>query len=329
MKSGEALPSIALVVTGGTIATAGTASLDLATYHETGEKLTAQGLVDRVPEFASVASVHPVEFRRLSSTAITVSDWMELRLVVEALLTTHDGVVIAHGTNTLEETAYFLDLCLSRERPVVVVGAMRPLSALSSDAALNLVRAVQVAGSPDAAGHGVLVVVNEQVFGARDVTKSSSQRTDAFTAPGSGPIGSVDPAGRVLIERRRLRPGPQFDLRPDEDLLRVDIVVSHVGADGALIDAAVAAGARGIVSAGTGAGRPTPQEEDALSRAVDSGVVVCLSSRVPAAQVVPTPGTAAFVAGRGLSPWKARVLLSLALISTSDPDVIQRMFDQA
>ena len=324
-----ALPSIALVVTGGTIGTAGTASLDLAAYHEAGEKVTARSLLDRIPELGSVASVNPVEFRQISSTAITAADWLELRFVVEELLTTHDGVVVTHGTNTLEETAYFLDLCLPRERPVVVVGAMRPLSALSSDAALNVVRAVQVAGAPDTAGDGVLVAFNEQIFLARDVTKSSTQRVDAFTAPGAGPIGSVDAAGQVLIEHRRQRPGPHFELGSITDLPRVDVVVSHAGADGVLIDAAVVAGARGIVSAGMGAGRPTPQEEAALLRAARNGVAVCRSSRVSSGQVVPTPGMAELVAGRGLSPWKARVLLSLALISTNDRNEIQALFDEA
>jgi L-asparaginase len=329
MKSGEALPSIALVVTGGTIATAGTASLDLATYHETGEKLTAQGLVDRVPEFASVASVHPVEFRRLSSTAITVSDWMELRLVVEALLTTHDGVVIAHGTNTLEETAYFLDLCLSRERPVVVVGAMRPLSALSSDAALNLVRAVQVAGSPDAAGHGVLVVVNEQVFGARDVTKSSSQRVDAFTAPGSGPIGSVDPCRPGADRTASAAPGSA--VRPSAR--RGPSQGGHRGVPRrrrrSLDRRRGGCRCPGNRQRGNGGRSPHPAgRRRPLSgcRQRSGGVSVQSGAGRPGG---PDPGTAAFVAGRGLSPWKARVLLSLALISTSDPDVIQRMFDQA
>jgi len=329
MTTGEPRPHIALVATGGTIGTAGTASLDLAAYHEVGEKVSAQGLLDRVPELDSVASVQPVDFRQVSSTAITASDWMELRVLIEALLEAHDGVVVAHGTNTLEETAYFLDLCLPRKRPVVVVGAMRPLSGLSSDAALSLVRAVQVASSPDAAEQGVLVAMNEQIFLARDVTKTSSQRVDAFGAPGGGPIGGVDPTGRVLIDYRRQRPGPLFELGHIQDLPRVDLVVSHVGADGALIDAAVAAGARGIVSAGTGAGRPTPLEEEALFRATGAGVVVCRSSRVPSTQVVSSPGTERFVAGRSLSPWKARVLLSLALTSTSDRDEIQRLFDEA
>jgi L-asparaginase len=322
-------PQIALVVTGGTIGTIGSSSLDLSAYHETGERESAEGLLKHVPELSSIAVVETVDFRRASSTAITAADWIELHGLVASLLERHDGVVVSHGTNTMEETAYFLDLCLPRERPVVLAGAMRPLSALSSDAPLNLVRAVQVAGSPDVAGQGVLVAINEQIFLARDVAKTSTQRVDGFGAPDAGPIGIVDPTGEVVIDRQRARPGPRFDLGAVRDLPRVDVVLSHVGADGVLIDAAAAAGARGIVSAGTGAGRPTPLEEEALARAARGGLVVCRSSRVPSGTVVPTPETAGFVAARALSPWKARVLLSLALTSTTDPGAIQRLFDEA
>lgn len=323
------LPRVALVLAGGTIVTASSSRLDLAGYHETGQRQSAADLLAGVPELASIATVELVAFRQISSTSITVADWIELGALVESLVERHDAVVLAHGTNTMEETAYFLDLCLGSERPVVVVGAMRPLSALSSDAPLNLVRAVQVAGAPDAAGQGVLVAFNEQIFLARDVVKTSSQRVDGFGAPNAGPIGFVDSTGKVTIDRQRARRGPRFDVGSVDDLPRVDVVVSHVGADGVLIDAAVAAGARGIVSAGTGAGRPTPLEAEALERAARVGVVVCRSSRVASGSVVPTSGTVGYVAGRGLAPWKARLLLSLVLTRTDDPREIQLLFDQA
>jgi len=327
----EGLPRVALVLAGGTIGTVGSSRIDLATYHETGQRESAADLLARLPELASIAAVEAVEFRRGSSNALTVEDWIELHELIESLLRRLDGVVLAHGTNTLEETAYFLDLSLADERPVVVVGAMRPLSALSSDAPLNIVRAVQVAVSPQAFGHGVLVAMNERIFLARDVVKTSSQWLDAFRAPDAGPIGFVDTTGKVTIDRQRRRPGPHFDLESVRELPRVDVVVSYVGADGALIDAAVAAGARGIVSAGMGAGRPTPLEEEALAQVARAGVVVCRSSRVGSGTVVPTPGTVAqgFVAARGLVPWKARLLLLLALTRTSDSGEIQLLFDQA
>lgn len=328
--SGRPAP-VALVLVGGTIGTVGESRLDYSSYHETGRRQAASDLVDALPELSEFAEVEPVDFRRLSSTALTVEDWVDLLRLVQDLLARYDGIVIAHGTNTLEETAYFLDLSLASDKPVVFVGAMRPMSALSSDAPLNVLRSVQVAASPDAAGHGVLVAMDERIFLARDVVKAASQWLDAFHAPNAGPIGFIDSQGRVVIDRRRTRQRLQFEISSPADVPRVDIVISHVGADGLLIDAAVAGGAQGIVSAGTGSGRPTPLEEEALRRAVSAGVVVCRSSRVGSGAVVPTPGSAAagFVAGRDLVPWKARLLLALALTSTDDPGEIQKIFDRA
>jgi L-asparaginase len=322
-------PHLSLISVGGTIGVVGTSRLDLTAYHETGERKALSDLVDSIPELGSIASIETIDFRRVSSTALSVEDWLDLLRLVESLIDDDDGIVITHGTNTLEETAFFLDLCLDTSTPVVLVGAMRPLSALSSDASLNLVRAVQVAASPEARGHGVLVAMNDQIFLARDVVKNAARGPAAFYAPNSGPIGSVDSQGRVVVDRRRVGGATRFDVSAASGLPRVDIVLSHVGADGLLVDAAVAGGARGIVSAGAGSGRPTPLEEEALKRASSSGVVVCLSSRVGSGTVAPTPGTLAsrFVAARDLNPWKSRVLLSLALTRSEDPVQIQELFD--
>lgn len=323
-------PRIPLISVGGTMSLYAPSRLDLAAYHVTGERRPMSDLVDSVPEINSIADVEPIDFRSTSSTSLSPDDWIELHGLLESLLDTVDGVVIAHGTNTLEETALFLDLCVDSPTPVVVVGAMRPPSALSSDAPLNLVRAAQVAASRAARGHGVLVAIDDLIYLARDVVKVASHGLRAFDAPNSGPIGSVDPEGRVVLDRRRERARIRFDLSSVSGLPRVDIVVSHVGADGSLIDAAIAAGTRGIVCAGAGAGRPTPLELEALERAVDKGVVVCLSSRVSSATVPQTPDTVAsgLVVSRDLNPWKARVLLSLALTRTDDPDQVQALFDQ-
>lgn len=325
------MPRVGLVLTGGTIGTIGTSTIDYSSYHETARRRSASELLQGLPEWAQFAEVEPVDFRHVSSTAFTVQDWLELLRLVRSVLPRVDGVIIAHGTNTLEETAYFLDLSLADDKPVVFVGAMRPWSTLSSDAPLNLLRSVQVAASPAAAGQGVLVSMDEKIFLARDVVKAATQGTAAFRAPGSGPVGFVDANGRVVIRRARNPQRPLFDVSSADDLPRVDIVVSHVGADGLLIEAAVAGGAKGIVSAGTGSGRPTSSEEEALKRATATGVVVCRSSRVGSGTVVPTPASTAagFVAARDLVPWKARILLSLALTITDDPEEIQGMFDRA
>jgi len=329
MARAERDTRIVVISIGGTIGLVGASRMDLSSYHETGKRQPVSELVASLPELGAFAEVETLDFRALSSTALTPSDWLDLLDVLQNLLARVDGVVVTHGTNTLEETAFFLDLSLATDSPVVVVGAMRPVNAVSSDGPLNLLRAVQVASSPEAKGHGVLVVMNERVFLARDVLKASSQGLDAFRSPDSGPIGWVDAAGGLAIDRRRIGTRVHFDLASIRELPRVDLVMTHVGADGLLIDAAVAGGARGLVSAGAGAGRPTPLEEEALKRAVESGVVVCLSSRVGSGAVLPTPNSrsAQFVAARRLVPWKARVLLSLALTQTDEPERIQALFD--
>jgi L-asparaginase len=326
----QRLSELALIGVGGTITTVAADSLDLAGYHESGLKLGAGDLLDQFPEAGRVAAVEAIEFREASSTDLTDSDWIELVALVNSLREGKSGVVILHGTNTIEETAYFLDLCLDTETPVVLAGAMRPISALSSDAGMNLVRALQVAASLRTVGSGVVVMVGEKFYPARHVTKTSTWSGDAFRGGNWGPLGFVAPDGEVVIERTERR-GLTFLPPGRDEMPRVDIVMSHVGADGALIDAAVTAGARGIVSAGAGAGRTTKSEWAALERAVEAGVAVCLSSRVESAWTTPTPGTLAsgFVAGRGLPPWKARILLALALTRTAVATEIQALFDQS
>jgi L-asparaginase len=248
------------------------------------------------------------------------------------VLDSADGVVLTSGTNTLEETAYFLTLTLKSPKPVVLVGSMRPASALSSDGDLNLLRGIQVAASPDAAGLGVLVVLNDVIYAARDVTKTATFRVETFQGRDLGPLGYADADNHVAVYHRPNRKhtvSTEFDVRGLDTLPRVDVVVSYVGADGTFIDAAVAAGARGLISAATGSGRPTPLEEEALDRAQAAGVVVCQSSRVGSGRVARGPALIkrGFVAADNLQPWKARTLLAVALTVTTDPDAIQRMFD--
>lgn len=326
---------VALIITGGTIDSVGTDRLDLAWYIEAGKRLDDGELIGRVPELADVADVREVPFRRLPSQSITPADWIELAQTVQRLLADGgqaDGVVITHGTNTLEETAYFLNLVLKTEKPVVVVGAMRPSSGLSTDGYLNLLNAVRVAADPAAAGNGVLVVLNDTIHGARDVTKTATYRVETFQGRDLGPLGYADADGRVVFYHRpakRHTTSSVFDWAELSDLPRVDVVVSYIGADATMVDAAVAAGARGIVSAGTGAGRPTPQEEAALVRAHEQGVVICQGTRVGSGRAVRSPGLVkkGWVATDNLQPWKAKVLLSLALTRTTDPGEIQELID--
>lgn len=329
------LPRVAVVTTGGTIDSVGADRLDLAAYLETGRRLEpGQLLASIAAELASIARVTEVPFRRLRAHAMTDADLADLRDVVAGLLARDeaDGVVVTHGTNTLEETAWLLHLVLATDAPVVLTGAMRPASGLSGDGPLNLVEAVRMAASPGARRLGVLVVMDDTIHGARDVTKSNTLRVSAFASPTTGPIGRVDGDGRVVLTHRPARGTSvrgayaAVDLRA---LPRVDVLTSYQGADGALVDAAVAAGAHGIVSAGTGAGYPTPGEVAALERASATGVVVCQASRVGAGRVPLVPSLVArgWLAADDLVPWKARILLRLALAAGEDPASIQARFE--
>ena len=328
----DAKPRVALIFTGGTIDSVGVDRLDLAWYIEAGKRLDDGELVGRVPELADIAAVEEIPFRRLPSQSITDADLADLVSTIEGIFADDraDGVVITHGTNTLEETAYFLHLALKTDKPVVIVGAMRPSSAVSADGYLNLLNGVRVAAAPASVGMGVLVVLNDTIHSARDVTKTATYRVETFQGRDLGPLGYADNDGRVLFYHRPVRPHTTAtEFRVDGELPRVDVVVSYLGADATMIDAAVAAGAKGIISAGTGAGRPTPAEDAALVRASEAGVVICQGTRVGSGRAVRSPGLVkrGWVASDNLQPWKARILLRFALAASTDVDEIQRMFD--
>jgi L-asparaginase len=329
------LPRVALILTGGTIDSVGVHRLDLAWYIEANKRLGEGELLAQLPELATIASVREIPFRRLPSQSLVDADWLDLVRKIHEIFDQDqaDGIVITHGTNTLEETAYFLNLALKTDKPVVLVGSMRPASAISADGYLNVVNAIRVAADPSSRGRGCLVVMNDTVFNGRDVTKTSTYRVEAFRSRDLGPLGFADADGKVVYYHspaRKHTVETEFDLRSVQSLPRVDIVLSYVGADATMIEAAVKAGAKGIVSAATGAGRPTPREDAAFDKAyAESKVVMCLCSRVASGRVVRSPGLAkrGFVAADNLPPWKARILLALALAKTGDADEIQRMFD--
>jgi L-asparaginase len=327
---------VAIVTTGGTIDSLGRDRLDLAAYLETEVRLEPGALVASVAEeLATIGDVREVPFRRLRAHALTDDDLADLVDLVRGLLERDeaDGVVVTHGTNTLEETAWLLHLVLPGDAPVVVTGAMRPASGLSGDGPLNLVNAVRVAASPAARGLGVLVLLDDTIHGARDATKSDTMRVSAFRGGAAGPLGWVDGDGRVVVSHAPLRGSSLRGRFVDVDLRglpRVDIALTYLGADGVAIDAFVAAGARGIVSAGTGAGYPTPGEVEALERASTAGVTVVQSTRVGAGRVPPVPALPArgWVAAGDVAPWKARILLRLAVAAgITSRDDLQPLFD--
>src|SRR5579862_3031183 len=274
------LPRIAVIGTGGTISSLGASTLDVLDYPDFGQKLTSEALLDRFPETRLVANPLPVNFRQVGSTAIGPADWLELRALIHRTAAEDpaiEGFVIPHGTATLEETAFFLNLTLAVSQPVVLVGAQRPASALGTDAGMNLVNALQVAGCEEARGKGVLVVLNNEIHPARDVVKTSTYRVQTFRALDFGALGHCDGDGPQFYRaplRAHMPETPWAKADLPAALPRVDIVYSYAGADGALVAAAVAAGARGIVSAGFAPGMPTAEQRAELERAARAGTIV-------------------------------------------------------
>lgn len=327
------LPKVTFIQAGGTMIAIGADRLDYSAYGDTAIRLSALDLVGRIAEIAEIAEVSTHDFRQGGSRTLVPEDWITLSTKVREALAdeTCRGVVVSHGTNSLEETAYFLQLTLDDPRPVVVVGAMRPPNTLGSDAELNLVNAFRVVTHAAAGGRGVLVAMDGLVLSARDATKTSTYALHSFSSRDWGVLGVVAADGDIVWSRNSAPANERkrtFVPEPGRGLERVDILVSHVGADGQLIDAATRAGARGLVCAGTGAGVVTLLEEQALLSAVDSGVVVCLASRVGSGTIVRTPSMVrnGFISAGDLPPWKARILLSLILAETSDIRVIQQVF---
>jgi L-asparaginase len=326
-------PRVAFIGTGGTIASLGTGPLDLQDYGATGNVMHAEEILARWPETALVADVLPVRYRNIPSTSIDYPDWKALVLLCDQLVQEHAdlaGIVIGHGTATLEETAYFLNLTLKVRVPVVLVGAQRPSSALSSDAGMNLVNALRVAASPEARGMGVLAVLNDEIHAAREVTKTATLRLQTFKTRDFGVLGQADGDAVAFYRRplRRCAPDTEFDVRARDALPRVDIAYAYAGGDGTAVRAFVATGARGIVSAGFAPGGAPPGDYDALKEAVARGVVVVQSTRAGSGRTF--RGTrlrdAGFLIADNLNPQKARILLSLALTVTQEPEEIARMF---
>jgi len=328
----ERKPRVALILTGGTIDSVGTDRLDLAWYLEANQRLADGELVGRVPELATVAEVEEIPFRRLPSQAITDGDLLDLVRTIHGIFEEDraDGIVITHGTNTLEETAYFLHLTLKTDRPVVLVGAMRPSSAISADGYLNLLNGVRVAASKDAAEKGVLVVLNEDIAAARDVWKTDNRRVHTFRSPELGLIGFADP-DTVIFYRSPLRPHTwqsEFDLGGIDSLPRVDLAVDYTGFDGSTIDYLAGRGPDGIVLATFAGGRMSAGARRAVAEAVEARIPLVIASRVPGGRIVANPlGDGAAIIARDLPAHKARILLMLALTRTRALGEIQQIFD--
>ena len=328
-----ALTRVHVITGAGTLPRNPTNRLEYLRYATTGEpRLTGKQLIERIPEVQQFArvTVESDEFLPFDKP----QELKDLGLRIDARLKDPEiaGVVFTHGTNTIEETAYFLNLTVKHDKPVVIVGAQRPFSTLSSDAPLNLLNAIRVAADPASRGKGVLVVTNDEINAARDVTKSNTYRLETFQARELGILGYADP-DRIVFYRaptRKHTTQSQFDLTQINEFPKVSILYAHSGDDGDLAKAAVAAGAKGLVIAGTGAGHTQNARKTLKELYGATGVVVVRSARVGAGRVIrddnwQEPG---FVAADNLSPQKARILLQLALTKTTKPDEIQKMFDE-
>lgn len=332
-----AKPIVYVLSTGGTIAGSGSSSTDLSNYKP--GAILGEQLVKAVPQITQIADVRVEQIVNVRSSDLTIDDWLTLARRIQAILKETPavaGFVITSGTNTLEETAYFLHLTVRSDTPVVLVGSMRPATAISADGPLNLLNAVRTAIAPESRGKGGLIVLNDEINAARDTTKTNTLRVETFRAPELGILGYVD-EDRISYYRtttKRHTANSEFDVANLASLPKVTILYSYIEPDAALIQAAIKGGARGIVFAGTGNGTLSISESNAVKaiRAMPAAARPALvrSSRVGNGRVTPTTEFDALdiVASDTLTPQKARILLMLALTKTSDLNEIRRMFSE-
>ena len=327
-------PIVRVIGTGGSIAGVGPDRMDFILYPEIGDHITIQQSLDRAPEIRDIAEVRSEDLVSVGSTAIGSAEWLALaRRINEIFREDADvaGGAVTHGTATLEETTYFLHLTVKSSKPVVITGAMRPPTSLGTDADLNLLDAVRTAACPDAAGLGVLTVLNNEIQCGRDVIKASTFRVETFRPNELGCLGYADSDGKVVFYRAPLRRhtvDTPFLVDDLTSLPRVDIVYAYAGADGLLVDAVRNNSSDGLVLAGFGGGTFPPAVVDAAVRLVDDGIPVVLATRSTAGRVVITPRKEqqGFLVSDNLLPQIARILLMLGVTLTEDRQELQQLF---
>lgn len=328
---GQKLPNIVVLATGGTIAGAGVSSTGSA---YTSGQVKIDAMIDAVPNIRKLANLKGEQVANVGSQDMSVKVWLDLANRINTLLASADcdGIVITHGTDTQEETAYFLNLTVKSDKPVVLTGSMRPSTALSAEGPLNLYNAVALAANPNAKGYGVMVVMNDEIHAAKDVKKMITTPVQTFQSPQEGMIGTVI-FGDVLFFHKpsgRHTTNSEFNVSGVTALPRVDIVYACADMSIDLIDMMVKAGAKGIVIAGVGDGNMNAGTLEACKRATKAGVAVVRASRVPIGAVLikgeivdADYGT---VSSDELNPQKARVLLMLALQKNRSRDDLQKLF---
>ena len=315
-------PAVVILTTGGTIASRPGADL-----------LAGADLVGAVPELLDHASVRVEEVVRIGSSRMTPDVWLRIGRRIDELLSAEPelaGVVVTHGTDTMEETAYFLNLTVRHERPVVMTGSMRSATDISADGPANLLDAVRTAVSPEASGRGVLLVLNDEINGARAARKTDNQRVQTFRAPELGVLGWADPDTVVFhgTPAARHTAASEFDLSDVESLPEVPIVADYAGFDGSIVVDWMDKGVAGIVVETFAGGRMSAGALRGVAEAVDRGVPVVVASRVPGGRIPGDPLVEGSILARDLPAHKARVLLMVALAAGVAPDDLARVFGQ-
>jgi L-asparaginase len=324
-------PRIKILATGGTIAGAQASQSE---YGYKSGSFNVQDLINAVPQMKDLADISGEQIVNIGSQDMNDEVWLKLANRLNDVLAAKDtdGVVITHGTDTAEETGYFLNLVVKSDKPVVLVGSMRPATAISADGPMNLYNAMAVAADPSAKGRGVLVVLNDMIHAAREITKTNTSSLETFVSENRGPAGLVNTGKITWFEVPAGRHGTksEFTVKGLTTLPRVDIIYAHANMSTDLIDAAVKNGAKGLVIAGVGDGNMTQKALDACAAATKNGVVIVRSSRLPSGLTYRNnevnDDKYGFVASLELNPPKSRVLLQQALLKTSDVKDIQRMF---
>ena len=325
---GGGLPNVVIIGTGGTIAGAGASATNTGAYASA--VVAVDKIIAAVPEIKRVANVRGEQIFQIGSDSFNDERLLKLAHRVSDLLKQPDvdAIIITHGTDTLEETSYFLNLTLKSDKPVVMLGAMRPGTALSADGPINLYDAAVVATSPEAKGKGVLVVMNDQIHSARDVTKTNSLNVDTFRSP-YGPLGLIIES-KAYFYRLPARPhtvSTEFDIDQIESLPKVDVFYAHLNMDPKALGAISGLGGKALIYAGTGNGSVADYMEDALKRVRAGGDVVVRATRTGSGMVVRNgqekDDENDWIVTADQNPQKARLLMSLALLKTSDTKALQ------
>ncbi|MEH3087894.1 MAG: asparaginase [Xylophilus ampelinus] len=331
MPAVPAKPNIVIVATGGTIAGAGASSANVNAYQSA--VVGVDKLLAAVPELRNIANVRGEQLLQIGSESFNNEHWFKLASRVSELLKSNDvdGVVITHGTDTMEETAYLLNLTLKSTKPVVLTGAMRPSTALSADGPLNVFNAVTVAGSKQAAGLGTLVVMNDEIHSARDLTKLQSLKVETFHSQ-YGALGMIV-EGQPRIYRMPARPHTmqsEFDIEQIRSMPQTDVVYTHGNMNRTALDAFTGAGAKGIVWAGFGAGSVPDYMDAPLKETRTKGPIIVRTTRLAYGFTVRNGETNDdkndYVVAEDQNPGKARILLALAMTKTRDTKAIQQIF---